>query len=403
MNHKLRQLPVWLFWGSLGLIVYTYLIFPLLVVIRGLVSPKPVKKTDVNLDPNSPLGSDQLPSVSFIIAAYNEAAVIGKKLENALSLNYPADRLQVIVASDGSDDDTNSIVGGFDSPQIKLLALPRQGKNATINKAVAAAEGDILVFTDADSMLGGDSLRYLVAPFADREVGGVGGSYHYEHNGRGGEGERAYWNFDRRLKELQSTSGNITGTTGHIYAIRRDLFILVPPGVTDDSFISREVIRQHQRLVWEPQAIAYGPIADNRGEFQRKVRITTRGLNAVWVQRYLLNPFEYGFYALQLFSHKVLRRLMVIPLLLAGLTTPTLWTRGWLYKAAAFAQLGLHSLALFGYIFQGKRAHMSKLVSFPYYLDMTNIAALRALVDLLRGRNRDIWDAQRASTDSNRQ
>ncbi len=219
--------------------------------------------------------------------------------------------------------------------------------------------------------------------------------------GRVVRGERAYWNFDRRLKELQSASGNITGTTGHIYAIRHSLFASVPPGVTDDSFISREVIRQHQRLVWEPQAIAYGPIADNRGEFQRKVRITTRGLNAIWVQRDLLNPFEYGFYAVQLFSHKVLRRLMVIPLLLIGLTAPFLWARGWLYRVAALAQVGLHSFAFLGYLSQSKGAVMSKLFSFPYYLDMTNIASLRALIDLLSGRSRDVWDAQRASTQSN--
>lgn len=403
MNHKLRQIPVWLFWSSLGLIVYTYLIFPLLVVLRGVLRPKPILKAQVNLDPNRLMSSDNLSSVSFIIAAYNEAAVIGKKLENALSLNYPSDRLQVIVASDGSEDATNSIVGGFVGPQIKLLTLPRQGKNATINQAVAAAEGEILVFTDADSMLAADSILYLVAPFADCEVGGVGGSYHYEDNGEGGEGERAYWSFDRRLKELQSGSGNITGTTGHIYAIRHDLFAPVPPGVTDDSFISREVIRQHRRLVWEPQAIAYGPIADNRGEFQRKVRITTRGLNAVWVQRYLLNPFEYGFYSLQLFSHKVLRRLMVIPLLLIGLTTPFLWARGWLYQVAAFAQFGLHTSALLGHLLQSRSADISKLLSFPYYLDMTNVAALRALVDLLRGRSRDVWDAQRTSTPSKHQ
>ncbi len=188
MKHKIRLLPAWLFWISLGLIIYTYLIFPLLVVLRGVLRLKPISKAEVNLDSYTSLGSDALPSISLIIAAYNEAAGIGKKLENALSLNYPPDRLQVIVASDGSDDATNSIVAGFESPQIRLLALPRQGKNATINQAVAAAEGEILVFTDADSILSADSLLYLVAPFTDREVGGVGGSYHYEDNGKGGEG-----------------------------------------------------------------------------------------------------------------------------------------------------------------------------------------------------------------------
>jgi cellulose synthase/poly-beta-1,6-N-acetylglucosamine synthase-like glycosyltransferase len=379
----------WIFWGSMGILFYTYLGFPIITVLRGTLFKKPIKRGT----------GTSLPTVSLVIAAYNEADVIAAKLTNALASNYPGSHLEVIVASDGSDDGTNQIVAHFGEPGVRLLALERQGKNRAINQAVKIASGEILVFTDADSMLDPDALKHLVAPFVDPQVGGVGGSYHYLRNTTGGEGERTYWSFDRWLKILQSQAGNITGTTGHIYAIRRSLFVPVPPSVTDDAYISREVIRQHYRLVYAPQAIARGPIADQAGEVRRKVRVATRGLKCVWEQRYLLNPGVYGFYAVQLFSHKVLRRLMAIPLLGLFFSAPLLWKQGLIYRLATIGQMAFHSAAALGYRMRDKHRGRLKFLSLPYHLDMVNLATLAGVSNLLRGVKYDVWLAERADRD----
>lgn len=389
----------WLFWGSLGLMVYTYLVFPAIVFLRALLKRR--FKPSLDLIQESPKGipDEQMPVLSFIIAAYNEADVIAEKIENVLSLDYPQERLEVIIASDGSDDLTNQIVANHPSDRVRLLALPRQGKNRTLNQAVPQASGDILVFTDADSLFDPSALGYLIAPFADLQVGGVAGSYRYLKSDQEANGERTYWQFDQKLRGMQSRGGDLISATGHCYAIRRELFTPVPSGVTDDAYISRGVIARHKRLVFEPRAVTYGPIADSAGEFRRKVRITQRGLKAVWEQRNLLNPFEYGFYAVQLLTHKVLRRLMFFPLLLTLVTAPILWGYGPFYRLAALGQIALHSSALVGYALRDSALGKLKFLSLPYFLDMTNLAAALAVRDLLRGESRDVWQAERAAGD----
>lgn len=378
----MKQAAKSLFWGSLAVIFYTYVGFPLLTLLRGLLWSKPFRR------------HSDTPAVSFIIAAHNEAAVIQQKLDNTLALDYPHDCLEIIVASDGSDDDTNNIAAGY-GPPVRLLALPRQGKNHAVNQAALAATHHILVFTDADSMLEAAALRHLVAPFGDPAIGGVGGDYRYATAGAQGEGERTYWSFDRLLKEMQSRSGSMTSATGQIYAVRRELFQPVPAGVTDDAQVTRGIIGAGYRLVFEPKAVARGPIADASGEFRRKVRVTTRGLNGVWQQRSLLNPLVYGWYGVQLFSHKVLRRLMAFPLLILTLTAPLLWSGHWLYKLAAVGQMALHGLALLGYWLRGTAVGRAKLFVLPFHFDMVNIAAIMGLTNLLRGQSFDVWAAER--------
>jgi cellulose synthase/poly-beta-1,6-N-acetylglucosamine synthase-like glycosyltransferase len=383
----MRRTPGWwFFWSAVGLIVYTYVGFPLLLALRGLLRPRPVRRDDIT------------PSVSLIIAAYNEASVIKDKLDNIMALDYPRDQLEVIIASDGSDDGTNAIVAAYDAPHVRLLALPRQGKNRTLNAALAEARGDILVFSDADSMLEPDALRNLVAPFADPDVGGVGGDYRYPTDVVEGSGERTYWNIDRVIKDLQNRAGSMTSATGQIFAIRREYARPVALGVTDDSYLSIQVPASHKRLVFEPSAVAYGPIATSADkEFQRKVRVTTRGLRSVWLNRRVLNPFEYGFFAIQYGSHKVLRRLVGVPLIVVALTAPTLWNRSWLYKLATLGQCGLHGAALAGFVLRNTRIGQHKALSLPLFFDMVNVAGIMALVKLMRGERRDIWVPQRDS------
>jgi len=386
-----RNTAWWLFWGALGLMVYTYLGFPLLVALRGLLRPRTIRRGAAT------------PPISMIIAAYNEESTITKKLDNTFALDYPAELIEVVVASDGSDDTTNELVVRYGKPNVRLLALPRQGKNRTLNDAVAAARGDILVFSDADSMLAPDALTHLIAPFSDPEVGGVGGDFRYASARGEGEGERTYWSIDRALKQLQSRAGSITSATGQIYAVRRTLFKPIPVGVTDDFVTSIQVPAAHRRLVFEPCAVAYGPVAAaSKAEFRRKVRVMTAGLRGVWVVRQVLNPLEYGFFAIQLWSHKVLRRLMVVPLAVLGVTAPMLWRQGWLYQLATLGQLCLHGAGLLGFLLRKTRVGRSKLLSLPFFFDMVNAASVVAVINLLRGERHDIWVPQRQVSESAR-
>jgi len=341
----------------------------------------------------------------MIIAAHNEVASIGAKLDNILSLDYPRDKLEVLIASDGSNDGTNDIVRKYADHNVTLLALPRQGKAPALNAAVAASHSEVLVFSDANSMYHAGSLRALVRPFADSEVGGVAGNQVYlskQANALSGDGEQTYWDFDRKLKQSQSKSGNAISATGAIYAIRRSLFRGVPVGVTDDFAVSTDVIAQGYRLVFAPDAIAYEPVAGTGGiEFGRKVRVITRGLRGVLVvRRDLLNPFRFGFYAFQLFFHKVMRRLVVIPLVLMLLVGPLLWNHGIVYQLATIAQLIFYGCALLGLLMSHTRVGRMKPLMIPFFFCMVNVACLLATINLIRGHRIDFWEPQRTDAGS---
>ncbi|HZD35118.1 MAG TPA: glycosyltransferase, partial [Nitrososphaeraceae archaeon] len=240
------------FWGSLGLIVYTYFGFPLLLILRGILLGRPIKEADYE------------PQVSIIIVAHNEVDTIGAKLENMISLNYPRHKFEIILASDGSNDGTDKVVKSYSDYGVNLLALPRQGKIPALNAAVEQAKGEVLVFSDANSIYKPDALSTLLRPFADPKVGAVGGNQIYiksNTTNMTGFGEGLYWNYDRFLKRMQSVSGNMTSATGAIHAIRRELFKPVPLSVSDDLVISTRAISQGFRLSFAQDAIAYETIA----------------------------------------------------------------------------------------------------------------------------------------------
>jgi cellulose synthase/poly-beta-1,6-N-acetylglucosamine synthase-like glycosyltransferase len=375
-----------IFWVAVALLAYSYVIFPAIVLLRGRLFHQPYQTADIT------------PKVSIIIAAYNEQNDIGAKLENMLALDYPRDKVEIIVASDGSEDRTNEIVAGFADRGVTLLALPRQGKAGALNSAVAAATGEILVFSDANSIFSEGALRALIAPFADQSVGGVAGNQRYLPKSAtvaNNDGEQSYWNFDRQMKVSQSKAGNAISATGAIYAIRRSLFRTVPTGVTDDFVTSTSVIAQGKRLVFAPAAVAYEPVAgSNDREFGRKVRIMTRGLRAVIVMRELLNPFRYGFYAFQLFSHKVVRRLMFIPLIALLLVNPFLWNNGLFYQITMLLQIAFYGCALLGWRLADTPLGSLKFFSIPYYFCLIYAAAFVATLNIVRGRTIDRWQPQ---------
>jgi glycosyltransferase involved in cell wall biosynthesis len=376
-----------LFWLSAGLIGYTYAGFPALVLARGRLRPRPHREEPVT------------PTVSIVIAARNEEASIAGKLDNLAALDYPADRLEVLIASDGSEDATNELVAARAHDRLRLVDLPRGGKAATLNAAVAQARGDVLVFSDANSMFAPDAVRRLVAPFADPEVGGVAGDQRYVADG--GEaavagGERSYWSLDRAIKLAESRGGHVISATGAIYAVRRSLFREVPASSTDDFATSTGVIAQGHRLVFAPNAVAYEAVgASAEVEFSRKVRVMTRGLNGVIIRRELLDPRRHGFYALQLLSHKVLRRLMAIPLIVLAASATALWRRSPFYAAAAAAQVSLYLVGVLGLLAGRRPRARGKLVAAPTFFVLVNAASLQALLNVVRRRDIARWEPGR--------
>lgn len=380
------------FWLAVATIVYAYFGFPALLALRARLCPRRHGEADIT------------PTVSMVICAYNEADVIERKLDNLLSLDYPADRLEVIVASDGSDDGTDDLVRAYADRGVRLLPMARIGKIPALNAAVARTTGDILVFSDANSIYADDALRRLVAPFGDPEVGGVAGDQRYVRAGDGDDqvgadgvaGERVYWDFDRKWKVWQSLAGNVTSATGAIYAVRRVLFRDLPTGVTDDFANSTGVISQGHRLVFAADAAAYEhAVGTGDAEFRRKVRVMTRGFRGVWARRDLLDPRRHGFYAVQLFSHKIVRRLVVLPLLFLLPAAALLWDAGMLYRVALLAQLALYGAAALGAVAAGSRVGKLKPLAFPYYFCLVNLAALTAALNVVRGHSIDMWDPPR--------
>jgi cellulose synthase/poly-beta-1,6-N-acetylglucosamine synthase-like glycosyltransferase len=378
-----------LFWTSAGTIAATYVGFPVALLVRGALRHRPIRT-----DPGAPL-----PSISVIVAAHDEAAEIGGRLDDLLDPANGHPPLEVVVASDGSTDGTNEIVASYADRGVVLLALPRVGKADALTAAVAASHGEILVFTDANTRFATGAVAALVAPFGDPEVGGVAGDQVYidgiDEDGTA-VGERAYWDLDRRLKVAESRAGNVVSATGAIYAVRRSLFRPVVSGVTDDFITSVSVIDQGQRLVFAEDAIAYEPPARSGGdEFGRKVRIMTRGLRGTILMRHLMDPRRTGSYALQLLWHKLLRRVMVVPLIGLLASSLALVGRGPLYTLAALAQLAAYGLAAVGLASRGQPLGRKKVVSVPAYFVMVNAAALKAIVDIARGRRIDRWDPVR--------
>jgi cellulose synthase/poly-beta-1,6-N-acetylglucosamine synthase-like glycosyltransferase len=376
------------FWLALASLVYTYAGFPLLVVLVGTVRRRSVQTRPIT------------PTMSLVIAAYNEADGIAQRLDNALTLDYPAEALEIIVASDGSSDATEAIVASYVPRGVRLLRLPRRGKLSALVDAVQLATGEILVFSDANTVVGHAALRALARNFADPAVGGVAGhtSYRLEPGSESSSrGESLYWRYDTWLKEMESRAGSVVSAHGGLYALRRELFRAPRDfAVTDDFFISTCAVESGCRLVFERDALAWEvAVPKAQREFSRRVRLMTRGLRGVMLRRDLLNPARYGFYAVVLFSHKVARRLVPVALLILLGSSLLLSPRGGPYRAAAIGQLVFYVLAGAGWLTRAHAVGQHRLLYVPFYYCMANTAAMVAIANLLRGERIERWQPQR--------
>lgn len=376
-----RATARWSFWVAFTVLAWIHVLYPVLLVVRASMRPQPVGT------------GDRLPPLTVIVAAHNEQRVIAAKLENLRRLDYPPDRLELIVVSDGSTDQTEAIVEQAAGP-IRLLRLPWSGKAAAVEAGARAARGEILVFTDANSMLRPDALRALARPFTDVTVGGVAGDQRYTAAAVAGDsrGERGYWRLDRSLKRAESAAGSVVGATGAIYAIRRKLFRAIPAGVNDDYYLSAGVVHQGYRLVFAADAIAEEPVAADLGrEFGRKIRVMSRAFRTELALCGLLDPRRHGFYSVQMLSHKILRRAGVIPLAVLLVSSVAAWQQGPFYRISATGQTAVYALGLLG--LGGRVSH--PVFSLPAYFVASNAAGAVALFNLLRRRRVERWTHER--------
>jgi cellulose synthase/poly-beta-1,6-N-acetylglucosamine synthase-like glycosyltransferase len=375
-----------LFWTLAALVVYVYVGYPLLLVLVGRVRSRPRVRREIE------------PGVTLLISAFNEDEVIAEKLRNSLSLDYPRERLHIVVISDASDDGTDAIVRSFASEGVELLRMEdRGGKTAGLNAAVPRAHGDIIVFSDANAMYARDVLRQLTANFADPTVGAVVGESTYTTPEAESERtEGLYWRYETAIKRLESRIGSVVGGDGAIYAIRRYLYVPMRADALSDFVNPLQIVRAGHRCVYDPLARSYERAAqDFHREFRRKVRIVNRAWRALMSMPSLLNPFRHGFFSFELLSHKLLRWLM--PLLLAGVLIANLFLlgKGPVYVLALGAQLALYSLALVGHAMR-RRAQMPSIVSVPYYFCLVNIASALGILDAYRGKTYATWSTARA-------
>jgi cellulose synthase/poly-beta-1,6-N-acetylglucosamine synthase-like glycosyltransferase len=377
------------FWLTAGLAVYVYAGYPILLwVVRVLAGARPVRR------------GEDTPRVTLIVSAFNEAAVIREKLVNSVGLDYPSDKLEVLVVSDASSDGTDELVTGFGDARVRLLRMSqRGGKTVGLNAAVQAASGEIIVFSDANAMYHADAVRKMVRNFADPEVGAVVGESTYAAAEGGAQrSESLYWKYETGIKRLETQLGSTVGGDGAIYAIRRKLYRDMRADALSDFVNPMQIVMSGHRCIYEPEARCVEEAGEGFDvEFRRKVRIVNRAWRATWTLPALLNPLRFGLFSLELISHKLLRWLMPVLMLIALITNALLLNAGAIYRWTFALQCLLYGLAFIGYLARG-RASLPRALAVPYYFCLVNIASARGIIEAYRGRTYTTWATPRAST-----
>jgi len=372
------------FLGALLLCAYVYFGYPALLYALARLRPRPVARRPVR------------PTVSLILPVHNEEAVIEEKLRNCGGLDYPPERLEVLVVSDGSTDRTEAIVALHEKPALRLVRRPRSGKAAALDEGVRQARGEILAFTDANAMLESQGLAAMVENFGDPEVGGVCGNK--KLRSRAGAdategGENLYWRYDKWQKALESAIGSIFAADGAFYAVRRELYVpIADPAQADDIAVSARVVLQGRRLVFEPRAVAWedAPV-EGRREFQRKVRVTNHSVRAlVGLGRGLVAS---GFYSLELLSHKLLRHLVPFFLIPLFVSNALLAPHSPLFTGLLGLQVLFYASALLGTALHGRRGGegITRILAVPYYFCLVNAAAFLGVLSIVRGERVSAW------------
>ncbi|RCU45166.1 glycosyltransferase family 2 protein [Corallincola holothuriorum] len=370
-----------IFWLLLALLFYIYFGYPTVVAWMAQLKQRPVAK------------DDNEPTVTVLIAAFNEAEHIEATVTNKLAQTYPAEKLEVIVISDGSDDGTDELVlklAAEDSRVKLLVQTPRAGKTSALNMAIPEATGEIIVFSDANSVYKQDAIAHLVRNFADPDVGYVTGQMIYGNpeSSMTGEGCSAYMKYENALRQWETDIGSVVGVDGGIDCMRRELYLPMNADQLPDFVQPLKVVEQGYRVVYEARALLGEDALDDSGrEYRMRVRVGLRALWGLWDMRQLFSGSQDGLFRWQLFSHKLLRYLAFIPQVLLLLVNLPLASQGGFFAMMLLLQLGFYGLALLGHYRPGSGA----LFSIPYYFSLINVASAHAFLRFAKGEKVVLW------------
>lgn len=381
------------FWAAALLLLHTYFFYPLILfILDGLEQAMAnLRFIKTGRERRRPRVDSSLPTVSLVVAAYNEAACIDEKVKNSLQLDYPADRFELLVGSDGSDDGTNEKVLAVEDPRVRLSAAPRAGKTTVLNRCIPSASGDIIILSDANTMIDPAAVKKLVRHFSDPEVGAVCGKLKLYNKESQDYEESAYWTYESLIKFYEGKKGAVMGANGGLYAIRRRLFEALPPStIVDDFVIPLRILEQGFQVKYDPEAVAFEETTeDYEREFGRRARIAAGNFQSLKLVPGLLSPTA-GFRAFAFWSHKLLR--WCAPMLMAVAFASNLFLLDRMFFVLTFtAQCLFYGLALAGRqgVFSGA---LKRVASIAYYFVSMNAALAVGFWRFVRNTQRAAWD-----------
>lgn len=343
------------------------------------------------------------PKVTILITAYNEGRDIREKLENTLRINYPKEKLEILVASDGSTDDTEEIVGEFASRGVELFRQEgRVGKTVTQNNAVERSNGEIVLFSDATAMYEPDVLQAMLPNFADENVGCVAGKLVYVDSSESGigKGAKSYWNYETFIKESESRACSLIGASGCLYAVRKSAYRPMYPEACSDFLIATVLYEQGLRTIYEPHAICTEETNKRTDkEIRMRIRVISQTFTDLWRNRSMMNPFKSGFFAVELISHKLFRYSVPIFLILTYFSSLALAFRYEFFELAVAVQTAFYLLAFIALILE-KAGKSFRLLAIPLYFVLTNAASLIGFYKFLRGERYAHWEPIREPNDN---
>jgi len=385
------MISIVIFWVCLLLIGYTYCFYPaILFFLRALRQPQ---------TPHKVPEKDFAPSVSVLVAAYNEGEVIADKIKNLTEIEYPEGKIEFLFGSDGSTDKTSEILLACGISNFHPVIFPkRRGKAAVLNDLISKAGGDVIVLSDANTLYTPQTIAKLVKHFNDSAVGAVCGKLilQSKNENSGGLEEISYWTYENMIKGLESEIQTTLGATGAVYAIRKNLFRPLPADKTimDDFLISLSIIEQGFKIKYESEARAYEKVSGSvAGEFRRKVRIGAANFHGISEFVHLLHP-RYGFASFALWSHKIVRWFAPFLLIALFVSDAFIAFHGGLYGAAFIVQLAFLILGFIGFIAETIDVRLW-ILGFPYYFIAMNAALLIGFGRFLFKRQRPTWDVVR--------
>lgn len=381
-----------IFWTSAFIIIYTFLGYGIVITLLAYFKKK---------KPTEKLNDQDLPEVTLLVAAYNEAEIIEQKVENCLSLDYPADRLNILFVTDGSDDGTPELIQ--ETPQVKVMHHPgRNGKIAAVNRAMPFVQTPIVVFTDANVMINTEGLKNMVGHFQNNLVGAVSGEKRVisaVKDGASASGEGLYWKYESYLKRKDAEWNSLVGSAGELFAIRRHLYQPVEEDCLIEDFVmTMRIAAAGHKVAYEPNAIASETASANvEEESKRKVRIAAGGVQAMIKLVPVLRPFSHPSLFFQYFSHRVLRWTMMPLAMLAALVTATLlFGKHPVYNLAFWTQIAFYGLAVIGHLMRDQKISNKGFFT-PYYFTYMHICVVRGWFRYFSGQQKVTWEkAQRA-------